>query len=110
MSNRILVAYDGTPAADRAFDQALTLAQQSASSLHAVAVAWSAEVETRGSVEVARVRLTSCLRGLRARAVAADVELEFEVAEGIVADQIVAAAERIGAGTIVMGHRHRSLL
>jgi nucleotide-binding universal stress UspA family protein len=34
----------------------------------------------------------------------------IEVAEGIVPDQIVAAAERIGADTIVMGHRYRSLL
>lgn len=110
MTNLILVAYDGTPASDRAFDQALTLAQQSASTLHVVAVAWSAEVETRRSIDRARVRCTSCLRGLHARAVAADVDLELEVAEGIVADQIVAAAERIGADTIVMGHRHRSLI
>ena len=110
MPHKILVAYDGTYAADRAFELALDVARRFDAHLHVVGVASAAEVETHVMLDRLRVECAAYLVPLRARGAVAGVDVGVEVAEGIPAWEIAAAARRIGANLIVIGHRHRSLL
>ena len=110
MFSKILVAYDGTRPSDLAFGHALAVAQQAHTSLHVVAVAWSAEVETHASLDKARAQCWEYLKRLRERGAQAQVDLDLEVVEGNCSEQIVAAADRLGADLIVIGHRRRTLL
>jgi nucleotide-binding universal stress UspA family protein len=110
MFRTIVLAYDGTPASGHAFVQALELARQAHQPLHVVAVAWSSEVETHVALDQERVRCWGYLQALRDREAAAGVGLELEVVDGIPSEQIVAAADRVGADLLVIGHRRRSLL
>jgi len=114
MTNRILVAYDGTEAADHAFEAALGAARQRCAGLHVIAVASAAEVETHVMQDRLRVECAAYLRPLLARGAAVyvdvEVEVEVEVTEGIPAWEIAGAALRIGADLIVIGHPRRSLL
>jgi nucleotide-binding universal stress UspA family protein len=110
MTNRILVAYDGTEAADQAFEVALGAARQRGAGIHVIAVASAAEVETHVMHDRLRVECAAYLRPLPARGAAVHVDVEVEVTEGIPAWEIAGAARRIGADLIVIGHRRRSLL
>ena len=110
MFKRILVAYDGTKSSDLAFERALEVAQEAHATLHVVAVAWSAEVDTHASTDKARAHCWGYLTQLRKMGVGPEVDLEMEVVEGDCSEQIVAAADRFGADLIVMGHRKRALL
>ncbi len=110
MIHKILVAYDGTDAADRAFEVALDVARRIDAQLHVVAVASAAEIETHVMLDRLRIECAAYLEPLYARGSAARVDVEVEVAEGVPAGEIAAAARRIGADLIVIGHRHRSLL
>lgn len=110
MPHKILVAYDGTRAADRAFEVALDVAQRFDAHLHVVAVASAAELETHVMLDRLRVECAAYLEPLRARGAAAHVDVEVEVTEGIPAWEIATAARRIGADLIVIGHRQRNLL
>jgi nucleotide-binding universal stress UspA family protein len=110
MFSNILLAYDGTPPADLAFERAMEVARLAHAPLHVVAVAWSAEVDTHASLDKARVQCWAYLRQLRRRGLDSQVDLDMEVVEGNCSEQIVATADRIGADLIVIGHRHRSLL
>ncbi|VTU31429.1 universal stress protein [Variovorax sp. PBL-E5] len=110
MFNHILLAYDATEASDLAFERALALAQEAHAPLHVVAVAWSAEVETHASLDLARARCWESLQLLRRRGADAQVPVDVEVLEGDCPTQIVAAADRLGADLLVIGHRRRSLL
>lgn len=110
MFNKILVAYDGTESAESAFEQAAQLARSAHRPLHVVAVAWSAEVETRVAIEMKIKEYTTMLDELRARQRNADLELEVEIAEGNPHEQIVHAAKRLDADLLVIGHRRRGLM
>lgn len=110
MIHKILVAYDGTDAANRAFEVALDVARRFGAQIHAVAVASAAEIETHVSLDRLRIECAAYLEPLQARGSAAHVDVDVEVAEGIPAWAIAAAARRIGADLIVIGHRHRNLL
>ena len=110
MTYRILVAYNGTAAADRAFEVALDAARRFDACLHVLAVASAAEVETHIMHDRLRVECAAYLRPLRARGDAAHVDVETEVTEGIPACEIADVARRVGAEMIVIGHRQRSLL
>ena len=110
MIHKILVAYDGTDAADRAFEVALDVARRIDAQLHVVGVACAAEVETHVMRDRLRVDCAAYLKPLYARGSAAHVEVEVEVADGVPAWEIAQAARRIGADLIVIGHRHRNLL
>lgn len=107
MFSKILLAYDGTKPSDLAFERAVEVAQQAHAPLHVLVVAWSAEVETHAALDKARVQCWEHLKRLRDRA---QVDLELEVVEGTCSEQIVAAADRLGADLIVIGHRKRTLL
>lgn len=110
MFSKILLAYDGSEPAELAFERAVEVAQQAHVRLHVVAVAWSAEVDTHASLDKARDRCWAYLQRLRERGAEAHVDLELEVVEGTCSEQIVAAADRLGADLIVIGHRKRPLL
>jgi nucleotide-binding universal stress UspA family protein len=110
MFSKILLAYDGTRPADLAFERAMEVAREAHAPLHVVAVAWSAEIETRASVDKARVKCWAYLTQLRKMGADPQVDLEMEVVEGNCSEQIVATADRLGVDLIVMGHRKRTLL
>jgi nucleotide-binding universal stress UspA family protein len=110
MQHKILVAYDGTEAAEQAFKTALAMARAGHASLHVIAVASAAEVETHVMHDRLRIVCAAYLEPLPERGAAVHVEVQVEVAEGIPAWEIASAAERVGAGLIVIGHRRRNLL
>jgi nucleotide-binding universal stress UspA family protein len=110
MLRNLVLAYDGSRASERAFERALDLAHEAHTPLHVVAVAWTAEVETRVGLDKARLKCLAYLEALCERGRAAHVELQIEVAEGDPSDQIVIAADRIAADLLVIGHRRRNLL
>jgi len=110
MPHKILVAYDGTNAADRAFEVALDVARRFDAHLHVVAAASTAEIETHVMLDRLRVECAAYLETLRARGAAANVDVEVEVSEGIPTWEIATVARRIGADLIVIGHRQRGLL
>jgi len=109
MFDNILLAYDGTPAAEMAFDQAAALARQGNRPLHVVAVASSVEVETRVGLDRQVRRCRAMLEALRERARRDHLDLEIEVSEGAASEQIVDAADRLHADLLVIGHRRRGL-
>jgi nucleotide-binding universal stress UspA family protein len=110
MHQKILVAYDGTEAAEQAFKTALDLASAGHASLHVIAVASAAEVETHALHDRLRAECAAYLEPLPRRGAAVDVDVDVEVVDGIPAWVIPSAAERVGARLIVIGHRRRNLL
>jgi nucleotide-binding universal stress UspA family protein len=106
----IVLAHDGTTASHHAFMQALDLARQAHRPLHVVAVAWTAEVETRVGLDAEHRRCDTYLHELLKQMEAEGVELELEVREGIPSEQIVAVADELHADLLVVGHRHRTLV
>ena len=109
MVKRILLAYDGSESAGRAFDQAVDLAARYAAELTVLAVArppeYGSEVETEAIIENSRKHFQHVLKPLKERAPNA----RFEVAVGHPAVQITAYAEAHSMDFIVMGHRGKTL-
>ena len=110
MFNKILVAYDGTPSAESAFEQAARLARAERQALHVVAVAWTPEVETRVAMDMQVKEFKALLEQLRSRESNMDLDLRTEVAEGNPHEQIVRVAKRLDADLLVIGHRRRGLM
>jgi nucleotide-binding universal stress UspA family protein len=112
MNSRILCAYDGSAAAEKAFDYAVALAAAFRGDLHILAVAQPPEppddVETEALLESARERFETQFAALRTRATAAGVTPGFEVSVGHPAEQILYHADALHADQIVMGHRGKS--
>ena len=109
MTKHILVAYDGSPPAEKAFDFALTLSRALETDLYVLAVARPPEppedVETEALVESDREHYEQQFTTLRQRVSEAGLSARFEVAVGHPAEQIVYQAERQRIDHIVMGHR-----
>jgi len=109
---RILVGYDGSESATRAYEFALTLAVKFGAALQVLAVARPPEppddVETEAEIERAQEHFEHDFARLRAGAQAAGIAPEFEVAVGHPAEQIVHYAETHGIDHIVLGHRGKS--
>lgn len=109
MPKRILLAYDGSESADRAFEQALDLATRYGAELTVLAVArppeFGEEVETEAIVENSRKHYQHVLKPLKDKAPHA----KFEVAVGHPAVKITGYAEANGIDLIVMGHRGKTL-
>ncbi len=119
---RILLATDGSKEADLATRTAIDLAQKTGSELHVVHVfgiapigppvypeatdlqaeAFEVEAEERISEQRAREVLDAEVGKVRS---AGGTVVEAHLMEGRVAPEIVALAEEIGAGLIVMGSR-----
>ena len=108
----VLVAFDGSESATRAFDFGLELAAKFDAELTVLAIVRPPElpedVETEALVERAREYYEEQLGPLQARAAKADVKAAFAVAVGHPAEQIVHYAETCGADHIVLGDRGKT--
>jgi nucleotide-binding universal stress UspA family protein len=91
MQHTILVAYDGTESAERAFEAALDLARRTGARLHVIAVASAAEVETHVMLDRIRIECAAYLEPLPRRGADPHVEVEVEVSEGIAPWEIAGA-------------------
>jgi nucleotide-binding universal stress UspA family protein len=113
MFQQILISWDGSRPARRAFDTALDLARRYEAELVAVSVAHSpAHAETEGdraeSVDAARQYLEETFASLEDRARRVGVPLDHVVIEGDnPADNILDYAHRHGFDLVVVGH-HRN--
>jgi nucleotide-binding universal stress UspA family protein len=114
MFGRIVVGYDDSPAARRALDTALELAQLAGSEVIAVAI--EAHLPhygaTVGEVDEERiVEEQDCTRWLKAAQATADertVPLRTEIRAGHPAQELVRAAEAHGADLLVVGRSGHS--
>ncbi len=113
--DHILVPFDFSACAGRAFDQALELAGRyggrltllHAFQLNEQVYPYSA-ILTHERVEDAREAATRALAEWRDRADAGGVEVDVRVAPGMPSETIVAVAQEIAADLIVMGTHGRT--
>jgi len=114
MLKRILVAFDGSESAERAFALALDLAGKYGAAMRVIAVArppdFGGDVETEATIEGARKHYHHILKPLKDRGVGAGLAIEVEVVVGHPAERIVIEGEKWGADLIVVGHRGRGLM
>ena len=114
MFDKILVAYDGSDAAGKAFDLALDLAGKYGAELKVLAVArppeFGSEVETEAVLENSRKHYQHVLKPIAKRLAASGLKYQTEVASGHPAEHVVMAAEQWGANLIVLGHRGTGLM
>ncbi|MPW20009.1 universal stress protein [Paraburkholderia sp. CNPSo 3157] len=113
MFHTILIAYDGSNAADKAFDYALDLARKYDAELHVLSVERPPEIaediETEALLEQAEAFFEKHFSTLRERVGTAGVKAHFNVRVGHPAEQIVLGAEELKADLIVTGHRGRGV-
>jgi nucleotide-binding universal stress UspA family protein len=111
MTQKILIAYDGSNSSKAAFDFALDLANKYSAELHILAVAsapeFGAEVETEAIIESSRRHYNQVLHSVKDRV--AGLTAHFHVMVGHPAESIVLYAEDNGIDHIVVGHRGHSL-
>ncbi|MDE2260683.1 MAG: universal stress protein [Betaproteobacteria bacterium] len=114
MFDKILVAYDGSDAAAKAFDLALDLSRKYSAELKVLAVArppeFGDEVETEAVLENSRKHYQYVLRPIRERLAASGLKFQIEIGVGHPAEHIVIGAEQWGAKLIVLGHRGKGLM
>ncbi len=114
MIQRILVGYDGSEAADKAYRFALDLARHYGATLTVLAVARPPEppedVETEAVLESAAQYYKDRFEAMRREARQQGLAPEFRVVAGHPAEQILYEAERAGVDHIVLGHRGKSLI
>jgi nucleotide-binding universal stress UspA family protein len=114
MFKNILVGYDGSEPADKAFAIGIELARMFHGRIRVVAVARppepAADVETEAALEAAQEHFEERFAELSQRAAAAGVEAAFTVLVGHPADQLLLEAERHGIDHIVVGHRGRNFM
>ena len=109
----VLVGYDGSESAGRAFEFAVELAARFGAALDVLADARPPEpaddVETEAEIERARDHFERDFARLRGLAQASGIEARFEVAVGHPAEQLVYYAETHDVDHIVLGHRGKTL-
>ena len=107
--NRILVAFDGSDAANKAFMLALEFAERFGAEVRVLSVArppdFGGEVETEAVIENSRQNYHRLLRSLQAASSGKGLVMHFEVAVGHPAEQIIRHAEEWKAELVVVGHR-----
>jgi nucleotide-binding universal stress UspA family protein len=112
MMKRLLIAYDGSEPAKKAFDTGLDLALKYGAAVTVLSIARIAEppedVETEAIVESATEFYEKNFGVLREEAAAKNVQVRFQVRVGHPADQIILVAEEQQADLIIMGHRGRT--
>lgn len=112
MFQRILIAWDGSSVALRAFDVAIDMTRRFEGELVAVSIAHSpahaeTEADRRESAEAARRYLETTFAEVSDRAERAGVEARHEVIEGENATAaLVEHAHQGGFDLIVAGHHH----
>ncbi|MBI3041363.1 MAG: universal stress protein [Betaproteobacteria bacterium] len=113
MINRILVAYDGSDPAKKAYDFALDLAQKYQAEIWVLAVSrlpdFAEDVETEAILEQSSKYHHRLLAQLKQQSAGTKLSIHFEGAVGHPAEQIIRHAEQHGANLIVTGHRGKSL-
>lgn len=114
MIKRILLAYDGSAPADKAYSFALDIAKKYDADVFVLAVArppeFGDDVETEAVIENSIKHYEEVLAPLKAQARSNGVRLHFDVAVGHPAEQIIRHAEdQYKADLIVLGHRGKSL-
>jgi len=114
MIQKILVAFDGSKEAERAFQFALEIASPFNASMVVLSVARPPEppsmVETAALLESATEHFEAKFKDLRSQAETKQIALETLVAAGHPAEQIVHQAVEMQADLIVMGHRGKSMV
>jgi nucleotide-binding universal stress UspA family protein len=112
MFQRILIAWDGSEIALRAFDVAIDLTRRFEGELVAFSIAYSpAHAETRAdrleSAEAARRYLEQTFAEVRDRAERAGVEVEHTIVEGDdPGETLLVHAHEHGFDLLVCGHHH----
>lgn len=115
MIKHILVAYDGSEQAEKAYDFALDLTQHYNAALTVLSVTRLPEppedIETEALVEAAQRAYQKLFENLEKKAAAyASVKPNFKIVVGHPAEQIVDQAEHLGIDHIVVGHRGQTFL
>ena len=114
MIRKILVAFDGSKSAGRAFEFAMELAKPFNATVTVLAVARPSEpatmVESTAMLESAVEIFEKDFKGFRSAAEEAGVTLETQVVAGHPAEQIVHFAHEEKMDMIVMGHRGKSIM
>jgi len=112
MIKKILIAFDASEAAQKAFSCGLDLACKYMAEIVVVSVVRIAEppedVETEAAIESATEFFEKQFAILRNQAAARNIRSQFLVRAGHPADQIVLVASEEKVDVIVMGHRGRS--
>jgi nucleotide-binding universal stress UspA family protein len=112
MFQRILIAWDGSPVALRAFDVAIDITRRYDAELVAVSIAYSpAHTETPAdreeSAAAAHVYLRETFREVADRAERAGVSVEHQIVDGeATAPTLAAYAHEHGFDLLVCGHHH----
>jgi nucleotide-binding universal stress UspA family protein len=111
---KILLAYDGSEAADKAYRYALDLAGKYGVGLQVLAVAsppeFGDDVEIETVLDNAREHYEQQFVALKEQATVQGIQPRFEVAVGHPAEQIIYHAEQDEVDLIVMGHRGKTFL
>ena len=112
MIKKILVAYDGSEPADKAYAFALDLTRLYNAKLIVVSVARPPEppedVETEAMLENAEEHYKERFEAMRRQAEVVKLKPEFRVVVGHPAEQIIYQAEKESVDHIVLGHRGKS--
>lgn len=111
---KILLAYDDSPQAQKAFEQALDVAKRFEARLLVLSVVRlpdpPEDLEAEALVESGRGRYHKLHKQLKERLEAAGVPSDFIIAAGHPAEQILYTAERHEAALIIVGRRGHSAL
>jgi nucleotide-binding universal stress UspA family protein len=109
MFEKILVAYDGSAPARKAYETALDLTKKYQGVLHVVAVArppdFAEDVETEAALESAREHFGKQFSELESMAARAGLKPHLRTVTGHPAEQIVRVAEEHEIDLIILGHR-----
>src|SRR5208283_4261684 len=113
MIKHVLIAFDGSESAQKAYLFALDIAKKYGADLYVLAVArppeFGDEVETEAIIENSRKHYEKVLAPLKAQTSSAGVRLHFDIVVGHPAEQIVIYAEKHSVDHIIVGHRGRTL-
>lgn len=114
MIKKILIAFDGSPPAERAFQYGLDLAKAFKAETTILAVARPPEPPTMGEtsawLDAATTHFEKDFAKLRAMAEPVGVSLATEIVVGHPAEQIIHQAAEKRVDLIVMGHRGKSVM
>jgi len=113
MIHKVLIAYDGSPSAERAFRYGIELAKPFGADVTVLAVAQPPEppemVETSAWLDAAQQHYERDFAKLRAVAKSLGVDVNTRIVTGHAAEQIIREAAEQKADLIVMGHRGKSV-
>jgi nucleotide-binding universal stress UspA family protein len=113
MFKKILLAFDGSAPARKAFERSLEMTRCFDADLRIVAVIrppdFAEDVETEAVIEQGQAHFEQQIAALLAAAGIAGVQPQTDVRVGHPAEQIIAAAEQWHADLIVTGHRGQGM-